>query len=172
MKYMADWRGLSIRRQAVTLIWSDGIVGWRSLDGRRFNSRVTSAWPISLFPTSNAGSRKYYLWKKMIGWKIDLFFITENFLGILDRLCAEPMCRSHDFLSLTLAVVGPTSGSCYFLLQCRCLWVCVLCFSCKVSEEWSGWIRRDLMYFTITTLIFIEKDLTIQNSFWSQIFNY
>ena len=65
--------------------------------------------------------------KKMIGWKINLFFITENFLGILDRLCAEPMCRSHHFLSLTLAVDGSTSGSCYFLLQCRYLWVCVLC---------------------------------------------
>ena len=39
----------------------------------------------------------------------------------------EPMCRSHDFLSLTLLVVGSTSGSCYILLQCQCLWVCVLC---------------------------------------------
>ena len=65
--------------------------------------------------------------KNMIGWKIDFFFITENFLGILDRLCAEPMRRSHDFLSLTQTVVGSTSGSCYFLLPCRCLWVCVLC---------------------------------------------
>ena len=53
-------------------------------------------------------------------------FITENFLGILNRLCTEPTHRSNDFLSLTLAVVGSTSGSCYFLLQCRCLSVCVL----------------------------------------------
>ena len=49
-------------------------------------------------PTSNTGSRKYYLWKKMIGWKISLFFITENFLGILDfyaqSLCAEAMIFS------------------------------------------------------------------------------
>ena len=73
------------------------------------------------------GSRKYYLWKKNDWLKNKPFFITENFLGILDRLCAEPMHRSHDFLSLTLAVVASTSGSCYFLLQCRCLWVCVLC---------------------------------------------
>ena len=29
-------------------------------------------------------------------------------MGILDRLCAEPMHRSHDFLSLTLTVVGST----------------------------------------------------------------
>ena len=55
------------------------------------------------------------------------FLYNWEFWGILDRLCAEPMCRSHDFLSLTLSVVESTSGSCYFLLQCRCLWVCVLC---------------------------------------------
>ena len=66
--------------------------------------------------------------KKMIGWKIDLFFKTENFQGFLDRLCVEPMRRSHDFLSLTLGVVGSTFGSFYFLLQCQWLWVCVLCF--------------------------------------------
>ena len=40
--------------------------------------------------------------KNMIGWKIDFFFIPENFLGILDRLYLEPMHRRHDFLSLTL----------------------------------------------------------------------
>ena len=119
--------GLSIWWQVVALIWLDDVVGWHSLDSRRFNWRVTSAWSIYIFPTSNTGFRKYYLWKKMIGWKINLFFITENFLGILDRQCVEPMCRSHDFLSLTLAVVGSTSGSCYFLIQCWCLWVCVLC---------------------------------------------
>ena len=27
---------------------------------------VTSAWPIYIFPTSNTGSRKYYLWKKKL----------------------------------------------------------------------------------------------------------
>ena len=63
----------------------------------------------------------------MIDWKIDLFFIIENFLGILNRVCAEPMHRRHDFLSLTLAGVGSTSGRCYFLQQCWCLSVCVLC---------------------------------------------
>ena len=30
-------------------------------------ARVTSACPIFMFPTSNTGSRKYYLWKKIIG---------------------------------------------------------------------------------------------------------
>ena len=48
----------------------------------------------------------------------------------------EPMHGTHDFLSLTLAVVGLTSGSCYFLLQCRCL--CFVCFSSYVCEELSG----------------------------------
>ena len=104
-----------------------------------------------MFPTSNTGSRKYYLWKKYDWLKNWLFFITENFLGILDWLCMEPMRRSHDFLSLTQVIVGTTSSSCYFLLQCRCLWV--VCFSSKVCEESSGWIRRDLKYFTITTPI-------------------
>ena len=53
--------------------------------------------------------------EKKYDWlKNRLFFITENVLGILDRLCAELMRRSYDFLSLTLTVVGSTSGSCYF----------------------------------------------------------
>ena len=71
--------------------------------------------------------QKILLVEKNDWLKNRLFFITENFLGILDRLCAEPMRRSHDILTLTLAVAGSTSSSCYFLLQCRCLWVCVLC---------------------------------------------
>ena len=80
-----------------------------------------------VFPISNTGSKKCYLWKKYDWLKIDFSFITGNFLGIWDRLCMEPMRGSHDFLSLILAIVGSTSGSCYFLLQCRCLSVCVLC---------------------------------------------
>ena len=55
------------------------------------------------------------------------FFVTEKFLGILNRLGMEPTCRSHDFLSLTLAIVGSTSSRCYFLQQCQCLSVSVLC---------------------------------------------
>ena len=108
------------------LIWSDSVIRWRSRDSRRFKGCVTSVCHIYVFPISNTGSRKYYLWKEYDWLKNRLFFITENFLGILDRLCMQPMRRSHDFLSLTLTVVGSTSGSCYFL-QCRCLWVCVLC---------------------------------------------
>ena len=74
---------------------------------------------------------KYQLQKTLFVEKNDWvknrpFFITENFLGILIRVCAEPMRRSYDFLSVTLAIVGSTSGRCYFLQQCRCQWVCVL----------------------------------------------
>ena len=117
MKYLAGWwgGGLSIRRRAVALIWSDIVIRWCSRDGRRFHWRVTSVWPIYMFSTSK--KQKKYDWLKN-----SLFFITENFLGILNRQCAEPMLRGHDFLSF-----GSTSGSCYFLQQCRCLWVCVLC---------------------------------------------
>ena len=28
------------------------------------------------------------------------FFIAENFLEILNRVCTEPMCRNHDFLAI------------------------------------------------------------------------
>ena len=111
------------------LLWS----GWTVLSGDALRTvgDSTGMWPLlGLFISSQLQTpapENTTCGKKMIGWKIDLFFITENFLGILDRLCMEPMCRSHDFLSLTLAVFGSTSGSCYFLLQCRCLWVCVLC---------------------------------------------
>ena len=81
---------------------------------------VTSVWPIYIFPISNTGSRKYYLWKENDWLKNRPFFITENFLGILNRVCVEPMHRSHDFLSLT-------SSRCFLLQQCWCLLVCVLC---------------------------------------------
>ena len=92
-------------------------------------ARVTSARPIYMFLTSNIGPQKILLVeKKKNDWlKNRPFFITENFLGILDRLCAEPMRRSRDFFRLTLAVVGSTSGSCYFLLPCQCRSVYVLC---------------------------------------------
>ena len=128
MKYLAGWLAFiwSAASNCFDLVWR---CCWVTLSATaESTARVTSACPIYVFPTSNTGSRKYYLWKKMIGWKIDLFFITENFLVFLNRISAEPMRRSHGFLSLTLAIVGSTSGSCYFLLQCRCLSVCFLCF--------------------------------------------
>ena len=98
-----------------------------SATARDSNGCVTSACPIYVFLTLNIGSRKYNLWKKNDWLKNRPSFITENFLGILNRLCVEPTCRSHDFLSLTLAVVGSTSGRCYFLLLFQCMLVCVLC---------------------------------------------
>ena len=123
MKYLAGWQVGGVRM----VLSGDAHTHRSSQNSRGFNWCVTSVWPIYMFLISNTGSRKYYSWKKYDWLKNRPFFITENFLGILDRLCAEPMCRSHDFLSLTLAVVGSTSSSCYFLLQCRCLWFCVLC---------------------------------------------
>ena len=128
MKYLAGWRGgclLGNKR----LLWSGQTV--LSGDALRMTVIQTGVWPLfGLFISSQLQTRapeNTTCGKKMIGWKINLFFfITENFPGILDRLCVEPMHRSHDFLSLTLAVAGSTSGSCYFLLQCQCLCVCVL----------------------------------------------
>ena len=111
------------------LLWSGRLV--LSSDAHGMASDLTGRWPLfGLFMCSwfqTPAPENATCGKNMIGWKIDCFFIIENFLGILDRLCAEPICRSHDFLCLTLTVVGSTSGSCYFLLQCWCLWVCVLC---------------------------------------------
>ena len=127
MKYLAGWRGGCLFGNK-RLLWS----GWMVLgDALRTAGNSTGMWPLlGLFICSwlqTPAPENTTCGKKMIGWKIDLFFITENFLGILDRLCTEPMCRSHEFLSLTLAIVGLTSSSCYLLLQFRCLWVCVLC---------------------------------------------
>ena len=75
MKYLAD-------RQA--FIWSAASgcfdLVWRccqvtvSVTDRDSTDSVTSAYSIYMLPTSNNGSRKYYLWKK-ISWKIDLFFL-------------------------------------------------------------------------------------------------
>ena len=111
------------------LLWSGQTV--LSGDVLGTASDLTGGWPLfGLFMCSwfqTLAPENATCGKNMIGWKIDFFFITENFLGILDRLCMEPMHRSHDFLSLTLTVVGSTSGSCYFLLQSQCQWVCVLC---------------------------------------------
>ena len=129
MKYLAGWltAGGSIRWQAVALIWSDGVVGWHYSDGQQFNRHVTSAWPIYICPTSNRGSRKYYLCQKMIGWKINLFFILRIFWGFwIDytwSLCAEAMIFSVWYWQL----LGQHSVDVIFLLQCRCLLVCVLC---------------------------------------------
>ena len=113
------------------LLWSGLTVlsGDVLSDGRRFNCPCDLRLPYLYLPDLKHRLQKiqFVKKKKMIGWKIDLFFITGNFLGILNRLCAEPMRRSHDFLSLTRPVVGSTSGRCYFLQQYRCLLVCVLC---------------------------------------------
>ena len=126
MKYLAGWREGCLFGDE-QLLWS----GWTVLSGDALGTAAnsTGVWPLfglfmcSRFQTpapKNATCGKND-WLKNI-----LFFITENFLGISDRI----MCRTHDFLSLTLTIVGSTSSSCYFLLHCRCLWVvCFVCFS-------------------------------------------
>ena len=161
MEYLAGWRAViwSAASCCCDLVWRCCRVTL-SPTADDSTACVTSAFPIYIFPTSNTGSRKYYLWEKNDWLKNRLFFIIENFLGIWNRLCAEPMRRSHDFLSLTLAVVGLTSGRCYFLQQCRCL--CFVCFSSSACEESSGSIKRDLLYFTLTELTNEVKTLNVE----------
>ena len=96
-------------------------------DGRGFNCLCDLCLLYLCVPNFKHWLQKILFVKKNDWLKNRPSFITKNFLWILNRLCMEPMRRSHDFLSLTLAVVGSISGSCYFLLQCRCLSVCVLC---------------------------------------------
>ena len=127
MKYLAGWQGRGLFSDK-KLLWSCRTV--LSGDALRTDGDSTGVWPLlGRFISSQLQTLapENTICGKTIGWKINLFFINENFLGILDRRCAEPIRWSHDFLSLTLAVVKSTSGSCYFLLQCRWLWVCVLC---------------------------------------------
>ena len=105
MKYLAGCQGVvySATSDCFDLV---GLCYLVTLSGRSsIYQRMTSVWPIYVFPISNIGSRKYYLWKKYDWLENRLFFITENFLGILYRLCTELMRRSHDFLSLTLTGV-------------------------------------------------------------------
>ena len=137
MKYLAGWREVIYSATSGCF----DLVGWCCRVTLLARSAIQQpVWPrLGLFICSQLQTstlENTTCRKQVIGWKID-FFITENFLGILDRLWAEPMRRSHAFLSLTLAVVGSTSGSCYFLLQCRCLSVSVLCVlvvSCMKSQ--------------------------------------
>ena len=85
MKYLAGWRAVnwSAANGCFDLVWRYCRVTLSATDGYS-TTRVTPACPIYMFPTSNTGSRKYYLWKKkMIGWNIP-FFITENFLGYFE----------------------------------------------------------------------------------------
>ena len=128
MKYLSGWRWGYLFGDKWLLWYGRAVLSGDALSTDGDSAAcLTSAWPIYMFQTSNTGSRKYYLWKENDWLKNRPFFINENFQGILEILCAEPMRRNHDFLSLTRAVVGSTSSSCYFLLQCRCLSVCVLC---------------------------------------------
>ena len=62
-------------------------------------ARVTSACHIYIFPTTDTGYRKHYLWKKK--WLVEkktFFFYNWEFSG--DRVCAEAMLFSVWHLSL------------------------------------------------------------------------
>ena len=128
MKYLASWWWWQCLFSNKRLLWSGRTV---LLGDALWTAAIQLVCDLCLaylyLPNFKHRLQKIILVEKHDWLKNKPFFITENFLGILDRLCTEPMRRSHDYLSLTLAVVGSTSGSCYFLLQCQCLWVCVLC---------------------------------------------
>ena len=103
MKYLAGQRGGLFGDER--LLWSGRMV----LSGDALGTDGDSTGVLrllGLFTSSQLqklAPENTTCWKKMIDWKIDLFFITENFLGILDRLCAEPMRRSHDFFQFDIS---------------------------------------------------------------------
>ena len=145
MKYMSCWLAViwSAASGCFDLVWRCYRVTLSAMT--RFQ---ISVWPpLALFirsrlqtpaPENSICGKKKWL-------KNRPFFITVNFLGILKSLCTEPMRRNHFFLSLTLAVIGSTSGRCHFLQQCRCLFFCVLCVlvvryvKSKVGESEEIW---------------------------------
>ena len=124
MKYLAGWQV-----GGEWLLWSDLTVlsGDALSDGWRFHCPCDLRLPYLCVPNFNHQLQKILFVEKNDWLKNSPFFYNWEFSGILNRLCVEPMRRSHDFLNLTLAIVGSTSGSCYFLLQCWCQSVCVLC---------------------------------------------
>ena len=107
---------------SLTVLLSDALS-----DGRGFNCLCDLRLLYLCVPDFKHQLQKILFVEKNDWLKNRPSFITENFLKILKRQCMAPTRRSHDFLSLILAIVGSTSRSCYFLLQCRCLSVCVLC---------------------------------------------
>ena len=132
------------------LLWSGQTVlsGDTLSDGRQFNCSCDFHLPYLYIPDIKHRLQKTLFVGKNDWLKNRLFFITENIMGILNRLYAELMHRSHDFLSWTLAIVGATSSRCYFLRQCQCLLVCVLCvLVVRCVKSQSEWIRRDFMYY-------------------------
>ena len=64
------WSGLTVLSDDLSDDWDS-------------TARVTSACPIYIFSTTNTGPRKHYLWEKIIGWKIDLFYNWE-FSGVFE----------------------------------------------------------------------------------------
>ena len=112
------------------LLWSGLTVlsGDALSDSRRFDCSCDLRLPYPYIPDFKHRLQKTLFVGKIIGWKIDLFILLLRifwgfWIEYVRSLCAGAMILSV----LTLAIVGSTSGRCYFLQQCRCLSVCVLC---------------------------------------------
>ena len=129
MEYLASWRAViwSGANSCFDLVWQCCQVALSAMAGG-FNCPCDFHLPYLYIPDFKHQLQKTLFVGKKNDWlKNRPFFITENFLGILNWVCTEPMRRSHDFLNLTWAIVRSTSGKCYFLLQYQCLSVSVLC---------------------------------------------
>ena len=84
MECLAGWWEVLWSTIGKQLLWSGLIVLLGdALSDSDSTAHVTTTCPIHIFPTSNTSTRKHHLWKKNYWWKNRLFFITENFLGIL-----------------------------------------------------------------------------------------
>ena len=85
MKYLAGWQAFiwSAVGGCFDLVWRCCRVTLSATDGYS-TAHVTSACPIYMFPTSNTGSRKYYLRKKK--WLVEkyTFFYNWEFSGDLE----------------------------------------------------------------------------------------
>ena len=92
MKYLASWQG----------VVHSAMSSYFDLVGRCYQVTLLGRPAIQMacdhclaylcVPGFKHRLQKCYSWKKYDWLKNRLFFISENFLGILDRLCAETMC--------------------------------------------------------------------------------
>ena len=86
--------GKQLLSSGLTLLSGDALS-----DGRRFNCPCELRLPYLYVPDFKHRPQKILFVEKNDWLKNRPFFMTENFLGILNRLCAEPMCKNHDFFS-------------------------------------------------------------------------
>ena len=159
MKYLAGWR--VVIWSAVNLVWP---MAWRccwvTLSAMVVDStaHVTSACPIHIpnfkhRPQKILFAKKKKKKKKMIGWKIDLFFITENFLGIwMDyvwSLCAETMIFS--VWHWPLLGQHPVDIIFFYSVYICQFAFCVLevrCVKSSVGESEKIWVRAESVLYS------------------------